>query len=77
MTYHNPFVTPAVMVPVEEAMDYARDILAGVDNLLIELEERLLDGLPDGLTDAQRIQLHESVGTRIEAARAAVDEYMT
>ena len=49
---HNPFVTPAVMVPVEEAMDYARDILAGVDNLLIELGDRLLDGLPEGLTDA-------------------------
>ena len=77
MTHHNPFVTPAVMVPVEEAMDYARDILAGVDNLLIELEERLLDGLPDGLTNAQRQEFYESVVARIEAARAAVDEYMT
>ncbi len=77
MNHQNPFVTPAVMVPVEEAMEYARDILAGVDNLLIELSDRLLDGLPEGLTDAQREQLCNSVATRIEAARAAVDEYMT
>ncbi len=65
------------MVPVVDAMDYARDILAGMDNLLIELSDRLLDGLPDGLTDTQREQLCNSVATRIEAARAAVDEYMT
>lgn len=74
---HSPFVAPAVMVPVEDAMDYARDILAGVDNLLIELSNDLIDDLPNGLTPQQRQHLQQVIRARIAAARAAVDEHET
>ena len=74
-TYPTPFVVPAVMVTVEEAMGYARDILAGVDNMLIELADELIDELPMGLTPTQRRRLEHAIRARVDAARIAVNEH--
>ena len=46
--------SPAVMVPVSDALDFGRDLVAGFDNLLLELADNLDSGLPDSLPESQR-----------------------
>ena len=71
----NPFVDPAIMVSVEDAIAYAESIFAGVDNLLIELRDDLLNELTHGLTVAQRNRIGAVIDAHFEAARDAVDEH--
>ena len=49
-TIRTAFTPPETLVSLAGAMEYTRDALAGVDNLLI----KLADGLPPNLTDRRR-----------------------
>ena len=66
--------TPTVMVPVTDAMTYARDLVAGFENLLIELGRNLANGLPRDLTEQQRRAICRHIDEQIAAAREAVGE---
>ena len=65
---------PSVMVPVSDAVDYGRDLVAGFDNLLLELADNLDSGLPDNLLKSQRQAIHTHIDREIARAREAVEE---
>ena len=68
------FVQPDTPIRVADAAEYVSDVLAGVDNMLLELRDQLLDDLPNNLADEQRRAIEQSIEQRIGAARAALDE---
>ena len=63
-----------VMVPVDDAMDYGRDLVAGFDNLLLELADNLDSGLPDSLPESQRQAIHAHIDREIARTCEAVEE---
>ena len=66
--------SPAVMVPVSDALDFGRDLVAGFDNLLLGLADILASGLPDSLPDSQRQAIRGHIDREIARAREAVEE---
>ena len=73
-TVPTSFVSHDVLVPVSDAMDYGRDLLAGFDNLLLELGGNLAGGLPRDLTVQQRRAMCQYIDKQIVAAREGVEE---
>ena len=70
-----PFVQPALVVSAADAVQYAYVLLAGVDNLLIELGDNLTSSLLDGLAEPQKRRFATIISEHIEAARTAADEF--
>ena len=69
------FVQPDAPIRVADAYGLVADAMAGVDALLLDVRGQLLDDLSDDLSDAHRQEIERSIEQRIDAARAAVDEY--
>lgn len=70
------FVSHDVLVPVSDAIDYGHDLLAGFDNLLIELGNELVNGLPGGLPEQQRRAIGVHTEREVQRAREAVEEQL-
>ncbi len=70
-----PFVQPALVVSAADAVEYADVLLAGVDNLLIELGDNLTSSLLDELAEPQKRRFATIISEHIETARAAADEF--
>ena len=70
------FTSPTVLVTVEDAKSYARDMAAGFDNLLLELRDRLADGLVGNmdLTPQQWQRVCQHIDREVAEARAAVKD---
>ncbi len=66
---------PAFVVSAADAVEYTDVVLAGVDNLLIELGDNLTSSLLDGLSEPQKERFAAIISEHIEAARAAADEF--
>ena len=68
------FVRLGTMITVADAYGMVADALAGVDHLLLELRDQLLDDLPSNLGDEHRRTLEAAITKRVDAARDALEE---
>ena len=77
-TVPTAFASGDVLVPAVDALDYGRDLLAGVDGALVELAEGLLDDLATavgGTRGSQWQSIERLVWRRVDAARDGVADY--
>lgn len=68
------FTQPAIMVPVDDAMEYVRHVFAGVDNLLIQLGDQLESDVAAHLGASVRAEIILRIRQRVAAAREAISE---
>ena len=69
------FASPSARVPLADALAYANDLLAGADQLLLELADELITNLPSDLTNLQRRAIVQLIHDQIDRSRAAVAEH--
>ena len=69
------FASPLASVPLADALAYANDLLAGADQLLMELADELIANLPSDLTILQRRAIVQLIHDQIDRSRAAVAEH--
>lgn len=71
------FASPSARVPLADALAYANDLLAGADQLLLELADELIANLPSDLTNPQRCAVVQVIHDQIDRSRAALEEQQT
>ena len=69
------FTSSSVLVPVADALAYGDELLAGTDNLLLELADEIIENLPPGLSAQHQRVIVQLIHDEIDRARMTISEH--